>query len=556
MKAPWHGSIRRRLSLAFGAMAMAAVVQGALGWWGAAQLADQVHETVAVNLPKSISLGDVAARTAAFRIEQFQYTLASDADRPALERTMESGLASLDSTLRALGDAAVDYEDKASYAEVSVLWRRYVEHDRRIRVLMQDGLPLQATQLLDGDARKVFEQCQTVLQSLVQANARSAKSLAVEATRLRELAVGGVAAAIVLSLAAGLGMAGPAVLRLRSQLTRAQEVAEALARGDLRNQPTPSGDDELAALLAAMRRMTERWRALVSQVREGAHHVSSASSEIAQASTSLSQRTEEQAAGVQSVGALSAALASTAAASSGNAHRADVLAQQSTQDVRLNGIQLGELSDALQAVTASAQRISEISTSIDAIANQTNILALNAGIEAARAGSHGRGFAVVAHEVRALAHQAGKAAHGIRHIVGESLERAQVGAAAAQSAVARLNTLAQAIERSAGWVQDIALSSQSQKDSVGQMNQRIAEIEVGTHHNAALVEELAASAHSMHVQAQRLVEWMDVFELGSSAGAGPAVDAVLQPERLRSDSARAAIGGGARRRIARIPRSG
>lgn len=501
-------SIRNRLQLAFVLVMLAGALQGIAGLWATRGLSQVSSEAVSRRLPASVSLQHVGSATANFRIAQFQYTLAADAERPAMESAMAGLLARMRSETQALESALAD---PAALAEFSAAWRSYLEHDRNIRRFMADGLPLQATDLLNGEARAAYELSQQALEQLAKVNSAQASALRDRAETRRGLAYLATGLAVALTLAAGLGLAWPVIRRLQKTLTLAQRSAQTLAQGHLRVDHAVRGQDELSDLMAAMQSMAQHWNGLVISIRNAAQQVASASHEVAQGSADLSQRTEQQSANVQALAHLVAALESSAQDNHGRAQAAEQRSRDSAHDARRSAQNLQTLQASIRHVNDSASRISSISTLIDGIANQTNILALNAAVEAARAGEHGRGFAVVASEVRQLAQQSAQAARDIKQIALESLEHSHQGAQQAELAVKDIALLATNADQTVGGVGLILQTSQAQAQGVTQMNGRALDIDQAMQQNAALVEELAAAAQAMREQAQYIVTLMQSF---------------------------------------------
>jgi methyl-accepting chemotaxis protein len=167
---------------------------------------------------------------------------------------------------------------------------------------------------------------------------------------------------------------------------------------------------------------------------------------------------------------------------------------------------------------------------IDGIAFQTNILALNAAVEAARAGEQGRGFAVVASEVRSLAQRSAAAAKEIKTLIGDSVEKVELGSQLVDQAGATMNEVVESVKRVTDIIAEIMAASQEQSAGIEQINQAIGQMDQVTQQNAALVEEAAAAAESLQDQAGNLAQVVSVFKLNDS----------LNDSLIRSTAARPA----------------
>jgi methyl-accepting chemotaxis protein len=181
------------------------------------------------------------------------------------------------------------------------------------------------------------------------------------------------------------------------------------------------------------------------------------------------------------------------------------------------GSVVAQVVDTMGSINESSKKIVDIISVIDGIAFQTNILALNAAVEAARAGEQGRGFAVVAAEVRTLAQRSAAAAKEIKALIGDSVEKVDIGAKLVHQAGTTMDEVVASVKRVTDIIGEITTAGNEQTSGIDQINQAIMQIDDMTQQNAALVEEAAAAAKSMQEQSENLLRSVVVFRLPANA---------------------------------------
>ena len=189
------------------------------------------------------------------------------------------------------------------------------------------------------------------------------------------------------------------------------------------------------------------------------------------------------------------------------------LLQSLEQSVRSREQVLGSVRE-LSGASAS---LGDMAEDVGKLARQTNLLSINAAIEAARAGDSGRGFAVVASEVRALAQRSAEAAKEIKTLINASVERVEHGTTLADQAGVTMTEVVSSIKRVTDLMGEISAASNEQSLGVSQVGEAVIQMDQVTQQNAALVEEMAAAASSLKSQAQDLVQVVAVFNLGGNS---------------------------------------
>jgi methyl-accepting chemotaxis protein len=197
-----------------------------------------------------------------------------------------------------------------------------------------------------------------------------------------------------------------------------------------------------------------------------------------------------------------------------NAERAkdaSVNATQVTRTAEEGGQVMDAATHAMERITQSSAKISNIIGMIDDIAFQTNLLALNASVEAARAGDAGKGFAVVAVEVRRLAQSAAQASSEVKVLIEQSAGEVNTGSKLVSDAAGKLKAMLDAARGNNSILEQIAQDSREQAAAIEEVSVAVRTMDEMTQHNAALVEETNAAIEQTEGQARELDQIVAVF---------------------------------------------
>jgi len=266
--------------------------------------------------------------------------------------------------------------------------------------------------------------------------------------------------------------------------------------------------------------MQDRLRTSVRALARSADSVQGASREIGAGSQHLSDRAEHAASRLAETASAVRGLRTTLAESVGAAREASALAGGAQRGAQQGHAAVALLVAQMQSIEATAKRITEIVEAIDGIAFQTNVLALNASVEAARAGDHGRGFAVVASEVRELARRAAEAAGQIRRLSAETSTRIGEGAASVADVDSTVNQLVETARGVAQTIEGIATTTARQSEVLGRIDDTVLQLDSTTQQNSALAEQLTATALSLQERAAELQDIIAGFHAGAADDRG------------------------------------
>ena len=222
--------------------------------------------------------------------------------------------------------------------------------------------------------------------------------------------------------------------------------------------------------------------------------------------TSLSTSSNAQAASLEETAAALEEITSTIIHTTDNISKMAEYSNELKESIDSGQKLASSTVDSMNEINSQTQAIADAITVIDQIAFQTNILSLNAAVEAATAGEAGKGFAVVAQEVRNLASRSAEAAKEIKDLVEAATVKTNLGKQSADKMIEGYNILNTNIKKTTETINDIALSSKEQQTGIEQINDAITRLDQGTQENAAVASETALIAESTSLMAKGIVD--------------------------------------------------
>jgi methyl-accepting chemotaxis protein len=293
-----------------------------------------------------------------------------------------------------------------------------------------------------------------------------------------------------------------------------------LMRGELDYRIAAEFPEAYEALRNDFNAALEKIEQAMRVLDQNAGGMSAAAGEISTAADDMARRTETQAATLEQAAAALDEITANVGATSKRAVEAGTLVSSAEAEGRQSGEAVSRAIEAMTNIQKSSDEIGKIIGVIDEIAFQTSLLALNAGVEAARAGDAGRGFAVVATEVRALAERSADAAREIKALIATSARQVDEGVEIVGATGGALGTIAGKVSAISALMTEIVTSAQQQSSSLVEINQAVTQMDQATQHSAAMAEQSTAASHNLARDADELVGLVRQFRISRSGGTG------------------------------------
>ena len=522
--------ISTKLLLSFVLCAFITLVVGALGIKGVTRLASALELTFSNNLVSVSNTaatlnGMVAHNRGLYRLVDASNGDVAQQDRERVRQDIANELKRSQTAYAIYRATPLEDDERAAGDKFDQIWPTYVSNSERIIAMLDAGQLEQARTQLNTSNNELFRQARELIRVMVDSNNRQIKEGAAAADDLRNSAMTWMIAGIVLAFIIAI-IIGVLITRLITRpIAQAVEGAQRIAKGDLTQAIVTERTDEAGQLLMALSDMQGGLKNTLVEIANASDQLASAAEELSavtdESSRGLTRQNDEIQQAATAVNQMTAAVdevASNAVSTSEASRQATAEAEDGRQQVEqaVSGMSsmVVEINDSTQSVADLADQVREIGKVIDVIrgiADQTNLLALNAAIEAARAGEQGRGFAVVADEVRALAHRTQTSTVDIEKMIGEVQAGADGAVAAMNKSLTWANntqTLAQnagqALERITASVASInernlviASASEEQAQVAREVDRNLLNIQ-------DLSTQTAAGAHQTNASSQDL----------------------------------------------------
>jgi len=427
-----------------------------------------------------------------------------------LDKSLAEKLTQIESTASAQGKQDVEAFRKA-YAE-------WCTTNQQVRALSRENSNEAARLLSCTEGRQAFDEAAALMRGIADAADQSMIEDSKTSDAAYTSAVLLMWSAAAIGIIAGSALAFVIIRGIVTSLQQAVKFINVFAAGDFTQRLAVQSKDEVGAMATALNRSVEDLSGVIGQLTESAAQFTEGSRVIAESSQTLASGAQEQSSSIEEITASIEELSRSVEGVKENAHEADKMAKETNGLAQQGGNAVQKSIEAMELIRNSSTQIGEIIQVISEIASQTNLLALNAAIEAARAGEHGRGFAVVADEVRKLAERSNQAAGEITSLIKESTQQVEQGVQLSDETGASLKRIVEGVETTAVKISEIAAATVQQASNAEEVSKAIQGISQVTEQSAAGSEELASSSEELGAQAQALRDLVARFKILTDDG--------------------------------------
>ena len=304
---------------------------------------------------------------------------------------------------------------------------------------------------------------------------------------------------------------------LQDYVTEISSVLDNLAKGDFTVESSQDYRGDFKPIKTALVTIITNLNQVFSGISQSSNDVTHAAQQVSGTAQTMAQGASEQAAAVEELFATVTEIANDVSRNAANAEKAAELSQESFSGVEVGNQQMRKMVDSMADIHKTSSEIGAIIKTIEDIAFQTNILALNASVEAARAGMHGKGFAVVAEEVKNLANKSATAAQNTNSLITNSLSAVENGTHIASETATALSGMLETAKQTYELITQISQASETQAAGIEQVHHGIEQISSVVQANSAASEETAATSEELTSQAQAMKESIAYMKLKNKA---------------------------------------
>lgn len=554
--------IRLKLYILVGVALLGMLIISGMSFFFMSQMNEMTNDISTSWLPSVDIAREMSATLSNVRLNELGYlTAISDNVEESSLQHLQKEKEDMEILLTMYGEL-IDEEERDSYDNASNLWIQYKEADEQILALAQQGHIEDARAVLEGECVDLYNALNCAFDEIITYNTEGSENAAEESSSLYKTAIFLMTVAIITIIFVGVFFSFVIIRLIRTPISEIENAAIKMAEGDLSVKISYSSKDELGILAAQVGKLIHKLQIIIDdenkflarmadgdftvdstcereytggfqpllvsfrgiadklndtmlQISESSSQVASGAEQVSTGAQALSQGSVEQAASVQELAATVDAISNKVNQNAENVRQASMAADSVSAEMNVNQEKMQQMIRAMSDISSCSSEIGKIIKIIEDIAFQTNILALNATVEAARAGSSGKGFAVVADEVRNLALKSAEASKNISVLIGNSLRAVENGTQIADDTAQSLLQVVNDVNEMTSIIGLISEASSDQANSISQITIGMDQISSVVQTNSATAEESAAASEELSSQSQLMKMLVGRFRLKS-----------------------------------------